>query len=142
MTSDLFLIAHLAGRAVAIRADQVASVVDLAAVTPVPRAAAHIRGLTALRSRVITVIDPCVALGLTPAETVRRAVITQVDGHHYAVLVDALEDVAPFELVPLASGVVLEGGWAGTGCGEIERDGEPLLVLDLRTLIHPFAAAA
>jgi purine-binding chemotaxis protein CheW len=142
MSSNLFLIAHLAGRAIAIDSDHVESAVDLGSVTPVPRAVAPIRGLTALRSRVVTVIDTPAALGLPPASEARRAIITQVDGHQYALLVDTLEDVAPFALRPLASGVALEGAWAEVARGEVEREGEPVLAVDLRALIPSLVAAA
>lgn len=134
--TGLFLIAHVAGRGVAIEAGQVDSVVDIGEVVAVPGAERAILGLTALRSRVVTVIDTGVALGLEPTPaTTRRAVITRVDGHHYAVLVDALEDVAPFERQPLTGALALRRGWATAGTGLIERDGEPLLVLDLQALI-------
>ncbi|HWU73325.1 MAG TPA: chemotaxis protein CheW, partial [Sphingomonas sp.] len=86
MSEQLFLIAHIAGRGVAIDSAQVESVVDIGAVIPTPRAAPHIRGLAALRSRVVTVIDTHAALGLPKlAIAGSRAVITVVDGHHYAV---------------------------------------------------------
>jgi purine-binding chemotaxis protein CheW len=137
MSQQLFLIAHIAGRGVAIDSTQVESVVDIGHVTPTPRVAKHIRGLAALRSRVVTVIDTHAALGL-PAIGIAgsRAVITVIDGHHYAVLVDSLEDIAPFEAAPLPSGVTLDAGWQRAGCGEIERDGEPILTIDLTALIH------
>ncbi|WP_260598726.1 chemotaxis protein CheW [Sphingomonas endolithica] len=134
--SGLFLIAQIAGRTVAIESSQVESVVDITAVVPVPRTVPQVLGLAALRSRVVTVIDTHAALNLPPAERQpTRAVITPVDGHHYAVLVDTLEDVAPFDLLPLASGIVLDGGWSDTGCGVIERGGEAVLVIDLRALL-------
>lgn len=133
--STLFLIAHVAGRAVAIDSAQVESVVDIGTVVPVPRAARQVLGLAALRSRVVTVIDTRAALGLPPDAEAKRAVITLVDGQHYAVLVDSLEDVAPFDLLPLSSGIVLDGGWRATGCGIVERDGEPILAIDLRALL-------
>lgn len=137
----LFLIAQIAGRTVAIDSAQVESVVDIGTIVPVPRAERHVRGLAALRSRVVTVIDTCAALGLEaagPAPT--RAVITIVDGHHYAILVDVLEDVAPFDLVPLSPGLVLDAGWASVGRGIVERgDGgqgaEPILAIALDALI-------
>ncbi|MEG8026726.1 chemotaxis protein CheW [Sphingomonas aerolata] len=133
---ELFLIAHIAGRGVAIPAEQVGSVVDIGDVVAVPQAEAAIRGLTALRSRVVTVIDTGTALGLAPTpETVRRAVITQVDGHDYAILVDSLEDVAPFERLPLSSGLALNHGWAAAASGLVDRDGEPMLVLDLTAVV-------
>lgn len=134
--TELFLVAHIAGRGVVIPADQVDSVVDIGDVVAVPRAERGVRGLTALRSRVVTVVDTGTALGLaaTPMDT-RRAVITKVDGHFYAILVDSLEDVAPFERQPLSSGLALDRGWAAAGAGLVERDGEPMLVLDLSAVI-------
>jgi purine-binding chemotaxis protein CheW len=141
--TDLFLVAHLAGRAVAIASSQVESVVDIGEIVPVPRSGRQVRGLAALRSRVVTVIDSRVALGLeAEIETGSRAIITVVEGHHYAILVDSLEDVAPFEMAPLSSGVVLDGGWRQVGCGIVERAGEPVLAIDLRALIPGMAIAA
>lgn len=133
--SELFLIAHLAGRWVAVAASQVDSAVDIGEVVAAPRASPAVRGLAALRSRVVTVIDTQVALGQGPALAARRAIIAAIDGHHYAFLVDAFEDVFPFERAPLSSGLVLEGRWAASATGIVERDGEPLLVLDLAALV-------
>jgi purine-binding chemotaxis protein CheW len=141
--SQLFLIAHLAGRTVAIESGQVESVVDIGTIVPVPGAGRQVRGLAALRSRVVTVIDTCAALDLAVADGhATRAVITQVEGHHYAILVDSLEDVAPFDLAPLSPGIVLDHGWRVTGCGIIERDGEPILAINLRALVPGLAAIA
>jgi purine-binding chemotaxis protein CheW len=139
--SELFLIAHVAGRAIAIDADQVASVVDIGQVVSVPRASGVVRGLAALRSRVVTVIDTQAALGHGAAGTPGRAVIACFEGHFYAFLVDALEDVAPFERTHLSSGMALDHGWGSCAAGVIERDGEPLLVVDLVRLVPmPIAA--
>jgi purine-binding chemotaxis protein CheW len=139
--SHLYLIAQIAGRAVAIDSEQVESVVDIGEVTAVPRASSHVRGLAALRSRVVTVVDTQSALGMAGGSTARRAVITHVEGHHYAMLVDALDDVAPFELLPLASGVALDPAWRGAGRGIVERDGEPILAIDLASLVPGYAGA-
>ena len=140
---ELFLIAHIAGRGVAIETAQIESVVDIAEIVAVPRAGSAVRGLVALRSRVVTVIDTGIALGLDPTpDQSRRAVITRIDGHHYAILVDSLEDVAPFERLPLSSGLCLDNGWAVAGTGIVERGGEPMLILDLAALIPPHAFAA
>jgi purine-binding chemotaxis protein CheW len=141
--AHLYLIAQIAGRAVAIDSDQVESVVDIGEVTSVPRSADHVRGLAALRSRVVTVVDTCSALGLArPGLEAKRAVITRVEGHHYALLVDALDDVAPFELAPLARGIALDHAWRNAGRGLIERDGEPILAIDLAALIPGAGAVA
>ena len=139
----LFLIAQLAGRTVAIESSQVESVVDIGVIIPVPRRERHVRGLAALRSRVVTVIETREALGLPEGDgTAMRAVITIVDGHHYAMLVDSLEDVAAFDLSPLSAGVVLDSGWQRVGRGIIERDGEPILAIELSALVPGIAAAA
>jgi purine-binding chemotaxis protein CheW len=142
--TELFLIAHLAGRTVAIPTAQVQSVVDIGEVISVPGAEPAIRGLSALRSRVVTVIDTRVALGLRSApDAGRRAIITLVDGHHYAILVDALDDVAPFARAPLSAGLSLTGGWHRTGVGLVELDGEPVLIIDLAALVpQPQSLAA
>lgn len=141
--SELFLMARIAGRAVAIRSDQVESVVDIADVVPVPRASEHVRGLAALRSRVVTVIDPAVSLGVGGrAEPERRAVITRAEGHHYAVLVEALDDVAPFVLQPLSRGLALEPGWAAAAIGLIEHGHTPMLALDIARLLPGVSLAA
>ena len=141
--AHLYLIAQIAGRAVAIDSDQVESVVDIGEVTAVPRASEHVRGLAALRSRVVTVVDTQSALGLAASgQEARRAVITQIEGHHYALLVEALEDVAPFELLPLSGGITLDQAWRNAGRGIVERDGEPILAIDLAALVPGQAAAA
>jgi purine-binding chemotaxis protein CheW len=133
--AHLYLIAQIAGRAVAIDSDQVESVVDIGEVTAVPRASAHVRGLAALRSRVVTVVDTQSALGLDTGSSAKRAVITRVEGHHYALLVDSLDDVAPFDLLPLAGGVALDSAWRSAGRGIVEREGEPILAIDLASLV-------
>lgn len=140
--SDLYLIAQIAGRAVAIASDHVDSVVDITEITPVPRAAAQVRGLAALRSRVVTVIDTRVALGLPPQDNAGRAVIVRVDGQGYGFLVDALDDVSAFTLQPLANGLSLAPQWTAIALGLVEHDGEPLLAVDLSRLVPGAALAA
>ena len=88
-------------------------------------------------------IDTHAALGLAESDLPpSRAVITVVDGHHYAILVDALEDVAPFPRAALPGGIAVDGGWARAGCGIVNRDGDPILAIDLRALIPGQLVAA
>jgi purine-binding chemotaxis protein CheW len=139
----LFLLARIADRPVAIDAGQVESVVDIGEIIPVPAADARVRGLAALRSKVVTVIDTCAVLDLpAPRIASQRAVITVVDGHHYAVMVDALDDVTPCALLPLGGGIVLDPAWHAIGNGIVELDGEPVLVIDIHAMIPGIAAAA
>ena len=140
---QLLLIVRLAGERVAMPAAEVESVVEIEGLTPVPGAAAHIAGLAALRSRVLTVID-CVA-SLEPgrrAEEARDAVVVVTDGHPYALLVDGVEDVveASEELRPVRT--ALTGGWRRVARGTVEAEGDLLLLLDLNALIAGPAAQA
>ena len=143
--TELFLIAQVAGRGVAIDAGQVDSVVDIGAIVPVPLATPIVRGLSALRSRILTVIDTRLALGLERTREPKRAVIACFDGHLYAFLVDLLEDVALYERCAAADATpgAHASAWSAASAGVIERDGEPLLVLDLAALVPaPVAIAA
>ena len=58
-------------------------------------------------------------------------------------LVDALEDVAPFDSSAAAAGHRARRRLArSAGCGMVERDGEPMLAIDLAALIPAPAIAA
>ena len=53
-------------------------------------------GLSALRSRVLTVIDCMRSLELGETDCsdgIREAAVVELDGHHYALIVDLVEDV-------------------------------------------------
>lgn len=142
MSAGLHLLAHVGGRAIAVLADAVESVVDIHTVVAAPRAHPAVRGLAALRSRVVTVLDTWQILDL-PCEDcdARRAIITVVDGHHYAVLVDTLEDVAPLDVEAVPPGLMLGARWAAVVTGSADRDGEPLLVVDLARFVGTLAGA-
>lgn len=136
MNGELHLIASIAGRTVAFKSGVVDSVVDLEQVVPVPRAAPGVAGIAALRSQVVTVIDPQVQFGMiTGGEQPRRAVVTKVEGHSYAILVDALHDVAPYYPAPIPAGMALEGGWAAASHAMIEHGGAPVIVLCTGALV-------
>jgi purine-binding chemotaxis protein CheW len=141
--SALLLIVRLAGERVAFPAEEVESVVEIGAVTPVPRAAPHVAGLAALRSRVLTVIDTSASLGLAPAAQWRDAAVATVDGHGYALLLDAVEDVVPADGDPRPLPGRLEGEWARVARGSVEVEGDLLLLLDVGALVGgPRAEAA
>ncbi len=90
----LKLIARIGDQQIAISADQVESVVEIDAITPVPLAAPHIAGLAALRSRVLTIIDTYAALeiGRSPREGLLQAIVVTIDHHLYGLLVDEVVD--------------------------------------------------
>ena len=55
--NELLLVIQLAGRRAALPAIEVNAVVELAEVTPVPRAAAHVVGLAALIGLIVAVLQ-------------------------------------------------------------------------------------
>lgn len=132
----LYLLVRIAGELVAIDADGVGSVVEIEAVTRVPRVAPHIAGLFALRSRVLTVIDSRAALGLGRTETtdVPEAVVIRIDGHSYALLVEAVEDVASAG-VPAPCVARLGPGWARVAIGSLRTELGDVLLVDPARLV-------
>lgn len=133
----LLLIVSIAGSRVAFPAAKVESVVELDALSPVPRAPAHVAGLSALRSRVLTVIDcqRSLELGSTDLSGLREAAVVEVEGHHYALTVDAVEDVVEALSDPVPVRAAMGAGWERVGLGMIETEEGPLLLVDINALI-------
>jgi len=134
--NNLYLIVRIGDRAAALPAAQVGSVVEVDEIAPVPRAPAHVAGLFALRSRVLTVIDTRVSLGMEPADSgkILNAVIVSNDGHSYALLVDQVDDVIEAG-TPEASPAVLDPVWEAAGLGVIHHGEAVVLVLEPSILI-------
>ena len=143
--ADLLLIVRLVGRRIAFPADQVEAVVELEGITPAPCAAPHVAGLSALRSRVLTVIDGAASLGFgrSTGGGLLEAIVVPSGGHTYALLVDQVEDVveASGELSPLQAPI--GAGWDRVAVGTIEAGSDLLLLADPHLLIAgPHAQAA
>lgn len=136
--SDLLLVASLGGRPVALRAAEIQSVIELDALTPVPGAPPHIAGLSALRSRVLTVIDAHQALDLPDGENRpgrRHAAVAEVEGHLYALLLDGVDDVVEALSDCTSLRVALDHGWERAALGMIETQNGPLLLLDVGRIV-------
>lgn len=138
--NELLLIVTIAGSRVALLADQVEGVVELDTLIPVPRAPAHIAGLSALRSRVLTVIDCRRSLELGSSEALAggglvEAAVVELESHHYALTVDAVEDVV--EALSDASPIraAMEAGWERVSRGMVETEEGPLLLVDVAALV-------
>ena len=133
---ELLLIIRLAGRRVALPAKDVESVVELEGLTPAPGAADHVAGLSALRSRVLTVIDGLAALGLGRSDPDRReAIVIQSEGHAYALLVEEVEDVIESVDAPAPLNAPIGRGWDRVGIGMVEAEGDLLLLVNPHLLI-------
>jgi purine-binding chemotaxis protein CheW len=136
--NELLLIVTIAGSRVALPAAAVESVVELDTLIPVPRAPAHVAGLSALRSRVLTVIDTLRSLELGQSDCsdgIREAAVVELDGHHYALIVDAVEDVVESLSDPAQVRAAMGAGWERVSRGMVETEEGPLLLVDVAALI-------
>jgi purine-binding chemotaxis protein CheW len=99
MTTQLFLFAKIAGTAIAIPTEELEAVVLLGEIVPTARTAPHVRGLAALRSRVLTVIDVRARITgeLSPTDTVPLAIVAEVEGHAYGLMIDGVTDICAVE---------------------------------------------
>ncbi|HST37128.1 MAG TPA: chemotaxis protein CheW [Allosphingosinicella sp.] len=140
--AELLLIARLAGRRVAFPASAVEAVVELEGITPVPRAAGHVAGLSALRSRVLTVIDGLASLEFGASGDLREAIVVPSDGHTYAIMVEEVEDVVEPDAAPTPIKAPLGKGWDRVAIAMVEADGELILLVDPHLLIAGPAAHA
>jgi purine-binding chemotaxis protein CheW len=141
--AELLLIARMAGRRIAFPASEIEGVVELEGLTPAPRALPHVAGLSALRSRVLTVIDGLASLGIGRAEVARLgdAIIVPSGGHPYALLVEEVEDVVEAGGAPVPARAPIGAGWDRVAIGMIEAEGELHLLVDPHLVVAGPAAA-
>ena len=143
--SQLLLIVSIGGSRVAFPSAAVESVVELDTLIPVPGAAAHVAGLSALRSRVLTVIDTVRSLDLGETDCsdgIREAAVVELDGHHYALIVDSVEDVLEAMSEPSPIRAAMGKGWERVALGMVETEAGPLLLVDVAALIAGPASEA
>ena len=139
---DLLLVVTLAGERVAVPAADVEAVVEIEGLTPIPRAAAHVAGLAALRSRVLTAVDGLASLGLgkTPARASHAAIVIEAENCPYALLVDSVEDVVDFDGEVRPVRTALGDGWKRVSKGMVEIQDELLLLVDTASILAGPAA--
>jgi purine-binding chemotaxis protein CheW len=143
--NELLLVVTIAGERIALLAASVESVVELDTLIPVPRAAPHIAGLSAMRSRVLTVVDcmRSLELGTTDcSDGIREAAVVELDGHHYALIVDLVEDVVEAQSDPVPVRAAMGPGWERVASGMVETEGGPILLVDVAALIAGSEAKA
>lgn len=143
--SQLLLIVSIGESRVAFPSAAIESVVELDTLIPVPRAAPHVAGLSALRSRVLTVIDTMRSLDLGTTDCsdgIREAAVVELDGHHYALIVDSVEDVVEAMSEPVPVRAAMGEGWERVALGMVETEDGPLLLVDVAALIAGPASEA
>ncbi len=134
---DLYLMTEIAGRRAAIPSEAVQSVIEVGSISPVPHAPAFVAGLTAMRSRALTVIDARRALGIAADNTASdgRAVVCAVDGHTYAILVDRVEDVVEATSTAERPEADLGPSWERVTRALVETRIGPALVVDIAAIV-------
>jgi purine-binding chemotaxis protein CheW len=140
----LYLLAEAEGSTFAISADAIESVVTAGEIVPVPLAAPWVAGLTALRSRVITVVDTIASIYQRQAEIRdgQSLVVVNVDGNLYGLAVDEVHDVCEYSIELERLGASFDSGWRRVSSGMIEADGAAVIVVDPAMLVLPDTAIA
>lgn len=115
------------------------------AMTPVPHAPPHVRGVINLRGEVVTVIDLRTILGLAPTELTPRTrnVIVNSKGEHIGLLVDRIADVVTAggdQVEPPPANVRGVDGRFFRGVYKL--DGELLVILDVEAVVAGSHVAA
>jgi purine-binding chemotaxis protein CheW len=103
-----------------------------------------VAGLSALRSRVLTVIDckRSLELGISDcSHGIREAAVVEFDGHHYALIVDLVEDVIDALSDPAPVRAAMGAGWERVTKGMVDTESGPLLLVDVAALIAGTAEA-
>ncbi|MEQ1687295.1 MAG: chemotaxis protein CheW [Sphingopyxis sp.] len=136
--SDLFLIGRIGTDWVGFPAEQVEAVVPLAEAVPVPHAPPSVRGLVAIRSRLLTLIDTSIVVGSGVTAPGAPMVIITLDGHGYALTLDAVDDVVSLEGTQ-ALAAPLSGRWSGLADAMAEHAERIILIVEPARLV---AAAA
>lgn len=136
MTS-LYLIAHINGACVAIESDRIESIVHVQDIVPVPNSDPSIAGLFALRSRVLTLID---AQYLVTGETQQAvkgalAVVVDVAGHQYGLLVDKVEDVVSINEDQIENNIQPAAIWSALVTETASVEGRLIMILDPTSLV-------
>ncbi|MDO7836045.1 chemotaxis protein CheW [Sphingobium sp. HBC34] len=140
---QLYLLATLAGTRIAVDAREVEAVVRLTDISPVPGMGVHVAGLSALRSRVLTIIDVAALIRgqATAAERRGLAIIANISGHSYGLMVDGVSDICrvPDGELPLRG--QLDPAWAPYARAIVEHEGHPWLLVSLAAFIEGGAVA-
>jgi purine-binding chemotaxis protein CheW len=94
---------------------------------------------------VLTVIDcmRSLELGITDcSDGIREAAVVELDSHHYALIVDAVEDVVEALSDPAPVRAAMGAGWERASTGMVETEVGPLLLVDVAALISGSEARA
>ena len=138
MTKTLYLIADLAGARVAIESGLVESVVHVPEIVPAPMSDPSIAGIFALRSRVLTLIDTqflVTGVQQNPSKGA-LAVITEIAGHQYGLLVDKVHDVVAINTQETEKTITAPSAWARYVSQITADNGALVMILNTSSLVR------
>jgi purine-binding chemotaxis protein CheW len=82
-------------------------------------------------------------MGVTDcSDGIREAAVVEFDGHHYALIVDLVEDVVESASEPQPIRAAMGAGWERVSQGMVETESGPLLLIDVGALIAGVEAKA
>ena len=142
--NNLYLIVEASGTRLAIPATDVTTVMICGKIVRAPQTPSFVAGLAAMRSDVITVVDPLAAIhgGAANVSKDSTLVAVSIEGHFYGLAVDDVIDAIEVEESPKRTGVAMAKGWHAVSIGVIDFDGETILVIDTAKLVGSFEQAA
>ncbi len=140
---QLYLLATLANTRIAVETGEVEAVVRLTEISPVPGMGVHVAGLSALRSRVLTIIDVAALISgqATPVDRRSLAIIANISGHSYGLMVDGVSDICRVPEGELQLRGQLSPAWAPYARAVVEHDGHPWLLVSLCAFVEGGALA-
>lgn len=138
MSQISFLIVEIAGQIVALNVDAVQAVLPMDEIIAVPHTPPAVLGITSKRGHVLTVIDGRVAITSAPAPETDQSVVININGHRYALLVDAIDEVISVEsgdIEPPPPGMI--GAWNELATGMIRLgDDRKALVIRIEYFVE------
>jgi purine-binding chemotaxis protein CheW len=76
------------------------------------------------------------------SDGIREAAVVELDGHHYALIVDLVEDVVEAASDPSPVRAAMGPGWERASKGMVETEQGPLLLVDVPALVAGTEAKA
>lgn len=137
MIKSLYLIADLAGSRVAIESSLVESVVHVPEIVPAPMSDLSIAGIFALRSRVLTLIDTQFLVTGKQQRPKKGdlAVVTEIAGHQYGLLVEKVHDVVAINIEQAETSINPPPAWARFVTQIASHDDALVMILDTSALV-------
>lgn len=144
MNKTLYLFATVAGADIAMPTNELEAVVRLREIVPIARTAPQVRGLAALRSRVLTVIDvrTLVTGELSDMGVAPLAIVAEVEGHTYGLLIDTVSDICAVDggIMPIRGRV--SAAWEPYAGGMILYEDRLHLAVSISDFLRHSAQAA